>query len=217
MYTGLPILYSFRRCPYAMRARMAIAQAGISVELREVVLRAKPEHMLEISNKATVPVILLNDGTVIDESLDIMHWALSHSDTDQWLNNGSAKDMSALMEWNDGEFKYYLDRYKYADRYPEHDQLYYRKKAEVFLRDLEKRLVEHGFLCSEKRCLADMAIFPFIRQFAFADMNWFQSSKYTRLNHWLNQHINSDLFISIMAKYPTWQPDQEPLIFNPIK
>ncbi len=211
--TNHPVLYSFRRCPYAMRARLAIAKSGISVELREVVLRNKPQQLLKISAKATVPVLLLNNEKVIDESLDIMAWALSCRDPDNWLYKDSAEDIERLIQWNDGEFKYYLDRYKYADRYPEYNELYYREKAEVFLVELEKRLSKQSYLYGEKCSLADMAIFPFIRQFANVNPEWFHASKYKKLCHWLNQHIESALFISIMEKYPAWQVGDKKLIF----
>jgi len=197
-----------------MRARLAIANSAISVELREVVLRSKPQALLDISAKATVPVLQLTDGTVIDESLDIMHWALAINDPDNWKNQTIADDTQQLIQYNDGEFKYYLDRYKYADRYPEHTEQYYREKAEVFLTELESRLAKHNYLCSGNCSLADMAIFPFIRQFANVDTDWFQSSKYQNLRQWLTRHIESDLFISIMDKYPAWQADDEKLIMN---
>ncbi|MFW5444175.1 MAG: glutathione S-transferase [Methylococcaceae bacterium] len=208
------ILYSFRRCPYAMRARLAITTAAITVELREVVLRNKPQQLLDISPKATVPVLLLLDGTVIEESLEIMTWALSKNDPENWLNTDYAEDIQQLIQWNDNEFKYYLDRYKYADRYPEHDQQYYREKAETFLTDLEKRLDKQAYLCNQKCSLADMAIFPFIRQFANVNLDWFQTANYPKLNRWLKKHLKSCLFISIMDKYPAWQAGDKKLIFN---
>ncbi len=213
MNSSHPILYSFRRCPYAMRARLAIANSTISVELREVVLRNKPQQLLDISAKGTVPVLLLPDGTVIDESLDIMYWALAQNDPDNWLANDLTEDIKQLIQDNDGEFKYYLDRYKYADRYPEQHETYYREQAEQFLIGLENRLSQHRFLCSDNISLADMAIFPFIRQFANVNTDWFQSSGYNHLKLWLKQHIESELFISIMDKYPAWQADNEVLLF----
>jgi glutathione S-transferase len=205
MHPTLPVLYSFRRCPYAMRARLAIATAAIPIELREVVLRNKPQQLLDISPKGTVPVIQLSDGKIIEESLDIMYWALSQNDKNSWLKNGSTEDIQQLIHYNDGEFKYYLDRYKYADRYPENDEQFYREKAEAFITELEKRLTNRNFLCSENCSLADMATFPFIRQFSNVNYDWFQSSKYQNLKHWLNGHLESDLFLSIMEKYPAWQ------------
>lgn len=212
--TTYPILYSFRRCPYAIRARLAIAKAEITVELREIILRAKPQQLLDISAKGTVPVLQCQDGNVIDESIDIMSWALSYHDPDNWLKNASSDDMNYLIHWNDGEFKYFLDRYKYADRYPEYTEKYYREKAEPFLSELEKRLSKHGFLCSDESCLADIAVFPFIRQLAAVDIYWFQSSEYKNLNHWLNRLIDSDLFVSVMKKHSAWEPEQARLFFN---
>jgi len=215
MDTTKPILYSFRRCPYAMRARLAIAASAVTVELREVVLRDKPQHLLDVSPKGTVPVLLLDNGKVIEESLEIMHWALSINDPKNWKSNALAKEIEQLIQKNDQSFKYYLDRYKYADRYPEHSEHYYRQKAEVFITELESRLSQQLFLCNDQCSLADMAIFPFIRQFANVDKDWFQSSGYQKLNQWLNKHIESDLFIAIMQKYPAWQMDDKVLIFNP--
>jgi len=212
----LPILYSFRRCPYAMRARLAIANSLISVELREVVLRNKPQSLLDISPKGTVPVLLLTDTTVVDESLDIMYWSLSINDPDHWLTEDFIMEIQQLIEWNDGDFKYFLDRYKYADRYPEQSEQFYREKAESFLIELENRLSQQQFLCSNNCSLADTAIFPFIRQFANVDSDWFQSSKYQKLNQWLNKHLESELFISIMKKYPAWKEGDTQVVFQPL-
>lgn len=209
-----PILYSFRRCPYAMRARMAIAQASIAVELREVVLRNKPAQLLAISPKGTVPVLLLENGKLLEESLDIMHWAFSQQDKNNDISSDIAKDISQLIEQNDAEFKYFLDRYKYADRYTEQTELYYRQKAEAFIQELENRLSNHAFLCSNNISFADIAILPFIRQFANVNIHWFQSSPYQHVNHWLNKQLESALFISIMDKYPAWQADSKKLIFS---
>ena len=200
----IPVLYSFRRCPYAIRARLAIAYAGISVELREVMLRNKPQEMLEISPKGTVPVLQLPEGKVIDESLDIMHWALQQCDSDNWMDAKVQADIEALVQWNDDEFKYYLDRYKYSDRYPESPQEFYRGKAECFLHELENRLLHSRFICGERILLADVAIFPFIRQFAAVDRQWFELSQYQALNAWLKQWLESDLFISVMKKQQPW-------------
>lgn len=199
-----------------MRARLAIANSLLTVELREVVLRDKPPSLLVISPKATVPVLQLDNKTVIDESIDIMYWALSCNDPDNWLPSALTEQIQQLIHWNDGEFKYYLDRYKYADRYPEHDELFYRQQAEPFLAELEKKLSQHHFLCSDHCCLADMAIFPFIRQFANVNSLWFQSSQYQKLNQWLKRHIESSLFISIMKKYPAWLEGDKPVFFQAI-
>ena len=210
------ILYSFRRCPYAMRARLAIAKSGIQVELREVVLRDKPQALLDSSPKATVPVLITVENELIDESIDIMFWALDHADPDGWLNKlteEQKKISKEIITHNDGEFKHYLDRYKYADRYPDFSQEYYRQQAEKTLLDLEQRLVTHGYLVSAKPSIADMAVLPFIRQFAFADKAWFDQSPYPALKRWLEEFITSKLFADIMHKYPKWQAGQNPQYF----
>ena len=209
-------LYSFRRCPYAMRARLAISYClpKHAVELREVVLKDKPVSLINISPKATVPVLLLEGGQVLEESLDIMLYALSpRPDLEKVLLPDSLKaDMFSLIKVNDGDFKWALDRYKYADRY-EQSQTYYREKGEVFLGALNERLNSHRYLMGDEMTLADLAIFPFVRQFAHVDKLWFEASQYTALIQWLNHWLASDLFISIMTKYPQWQEGDEPVYF----
>lgn len=207
------ILYSFRRCPYAMRARMALRYSGCRVQLREVELKNKPDTLITISAKATVPVLLCGDGRVIDESLDIMHWALQQNDPDNWLQAQHLPEMKALVEHNDTIFKTHLDHYKYADRYPEFSQLEYRQRGEEFLQQLERRLQSQEFLLSRQISLADIAIFPFIRQFAHVDIGWFDQAAYPRLREWLYQWMDSTLFQSVMQKYTPWQAGDTPLIF----
>jgi len=202
----LPILYSFRRCPYAIRARMAIAQAGVTVELREVVLSNKPREMLALSKKGTVPVLQVK-GQVLDESLAIIYWALEQSDPDQWIVSHLTPEIHQLIERNDGEFKFYLDRYKYWNRYPEQTQSQYRRSAEDFIAQLEKLLCQSKFLLRDKICLADIAIFPFVRQFAFVDRLWFDASPYPRVRQWLEGFLHSPLFLQTMHKQPRWQSD----------
>jgi len=209
-----PILYSFRRCPYAMRARLAIAYSQQSVSLREIILKAKPPEMLLLSAKGTVPVLQLYNGEVLDESLDIMVWALSNNDPDNWLTDDIAP-LLALIETNDSEFKGWLDKYKYADRFPEQDERYYREHCEYFLVQLENRLTHHRYLFSNHISLADMAIFPFIRQFASVNKPWFEQSPYPQLKKWLDEQLNSALFLSIMDKYPTWLSNQTEHPFPP--
>ncbi|MED5509865.1 MAG: glutathione S-transferase [Pseudomonadota bacterium] len=213
---NLATLYSFRRCPYAMRARLAIAQSGIQCELREVVLKDKPQQLIELSPKATVPVLLTADDKVIDESIDIAFWALAQHDPDNWyqsLTSEQHEQMLALIENNDGEFKYFLDRYKYADRYPEQDERFYREQGEKTLTRLEQLLTEHDCLLRDSWTLADIALLPFIRQFAFVDKAWFDSSPYPRVRAWLEAFLESDLFRSVMKKYPQWQQGDEPVVF----
>lgn len=213
---SLPILYSFRRCPYAMRARLAIAASGISVELREVVLKDKPASLLAYSPKGTVPVLITPKNDVLDESLDIMHWALSLQNPHAWLSGLSDEqvaDTQFLIANNDGEFKHWLDHYKYADRYPDNTAEFYREQAEKTLKELEQRLSSHHGLIEDKWSLADMALLPFIRQFAFVDKAWFDTAPYPSVRQWLNDFLDSDLFKQIMIQYPQWHEGDEPTIF----
>lgn len=202
-----PILYTFRRCPYAMRARMAIQYSQVSVELREVVLRNKPQEMLDSSSKGTVPVLVLPCGRIIDESIDIMVWALQQSDPEHWLfaDRGKAKTVQQLIEKNDFCFKEHLDRYKYYDRFPGHSQQTYRQRGEEFLVELEDLLEKNKYLMANDLSLADIAIFPFIRQFAHVDKQWFFQAPYPQLIHWLDGIMNSECFTAVMKKYEPWR------------
>ena len=197
----LPLLYTFRRCPYAIRARMAIMASGVAVEMHEVDLRNKPAAMLACSPKGTVPVLQLADGSVLEESLDIMRWALGIDDPFGWLRRDAATmaDMSALMAKNDTTFKYFLDRYKYAGRYPEHSVAHYRGEGEKFLAELTARLDRRPWLGGESVGWADIAIFPFVRQFAQIDREWFYAAHAGPLARWLDAHIESTLFQAVMA------------------
>ena len=199
----LPILYSYRRCPYAMRARMALWAAQIQVEVREISLREKPAHLLQISPKGTVPVLQLPDGTVLEQSLDIMQWALMQNDPQGWLN-ADRDAVQHLIAINDGDFKKALDRYKYPERYPEHSPAFYREQGEQFLQVLETALQQHHFLVSDTASMADVAIFPFIRQFAAVDAAWFAASAYPGLRIWLESWLGSPLFAEIMQKFPVY-------------
>ena len=230
-------LYSFRRCPYAMRARMALRYCGVAVNIVEVSLKAKPAEMLALSSKGTVPVLSV-DGQVIDESLAIMHWALAQSDAQDWLLKDDPVGqqlIAELIEENDQVFKVHLNRYKYAERYPEQPMAFYRAEGEVFLRKLEgllegrdlttacrsllagdgasgnaaspdtpsragSLLQERSFLLAEHPSLADVALMPFVRQFAHVDREWFGQTPYHRLQGWLQRFLESDLFIGVMAK-----------------
>lgn len=191
-------LYSFRRCPYAMRARMALRYSGVPVEIVEVSLKAKPAAMLAISPKGTVPVLDAN-GQVIDESLEIMRWALAQHDPDDWLLGGDSR-IAELIEANDQAFKVQLNRYKYAERYPEQPMEVYRAEGAVFLQRLDKLLTDRDYLLAEHPCLADIALLPFVRQFAHVDREWFAQTPYVRLQAWLQRLLDSDLFTSIMKK-----------------
>lgn len=215
MTTALPILYSFRRCPYAMRARLGIHHSGMPVELREVVLRDKPACMLKYSPKGEVPVLVLPDGTVLEESLDIIHWALANNDPGQWLATDSdlLQQATSLIKENDTSFKHNLDRYKYPERYPDEQGPDYRAGGEVFLQKLEQCLSQHHYLLSEHISIADITIMPFIRQFAHTDKDWFDQAPYPHLQQWLAGFLESELFLSVMKKYPAWQPDDEVVLF----
>ncbi|MBT0667702.1 glutathione S-transferase [Novosphingobium profundi] len=208
MSQALPILYSFRRCPYAMRARLALRVAGLSCALREVKLAAKPAALLEASPKGTVPVLVLAGGTVVEQSLEVMRWALAHNDPEGWLE----RDDAALIARNDGPFKHDLDRYKYPERHAS-DPLAHRASALAILRDLDARIASQGQLCGPVRGLADMALMPFVRQFAATDRTWFDAQDLPALRQWLEGHLASELFTSVMAKYVPWQPGDEPVLF----
>ncbi|MDX1795431.1 MAG: glutathione S-transferase [Hydrogenovibrio sp.] len=207
-----PILYSYRRCPYAMRARMGVYASGIQVEQREIVFWDKPEPMLQASPKGTVPV-LVTGAEVIDESFDILLWALARSDRFGWLPESSdryrqAKDWVSL---NDYEFKPALDRYKYADRHPEHPQVVYRQQGEEFLAQCEAQLEKTLYLTGKQCSFADIAIFPFIRQFAHVDKTWWARRPYPKVYDWLKGHLDADYFRGVMKNRPVWQPGQHPL------
>ncbi len=206
----LPVLYSFRRCPYAIRARLALWMAGMTVELREVKLAAKPPQLIAASPKATVPVLVLADGTVIDESLAIMRWALGRSDPEGWL----AGDDAALIAANDGPFKHHLDRAKYPGRYDEDGATDHRAAALALLAPLEVRLAQAPCLCGEVRSLTDMALFPFVRQFAAIDPDGFAAQPLPRLQAWLEAHLASDLFAAIMPKFTPWKAGDAPILFG---
>lgn len=197
-----PLLYTFRRCPFAIRARMAIKISGIAVNMHEVKLRDKPAALLECSPKGTVPVLQLADDHVIDESLDIMLWALSINDPEHWLDgsNGLSEAAQALIKRNDEPFKKALDYYKYSVRLPEHSEQYYREQAEFFLKELDARLSQTDYLMGDRLTVPDIAIFPFIRQFSNVDKDWFYASPYKHLIQWLDARISSDLFTTVMQK-----------------
>ncbi len=211
-----PILYSFRRCPYAMRARMAVLASGEVVELREVVLRDKPAAMLAASAKGTVPVLVLGDGCVIDESLDIMLWALERFDPAGWLvpECGERTDMLALIAACEAEFKPHLDAYKYAAKDAPEARLAARERACSFLDRLECRLVDGAYLYGSRSALGDVAIFPFVRQFAFVDRDWFSAAGPPRLARWLDGFLQDRAFLDVMGKFAKWEPGRAPVFFG---
>ena len=199
-----------------MRARLGIYYAGIKVEIREVILRDKPSSLLDYSPKGTVPVLVISDKEVIEESIDIVRWALSHRDPQKLLptpNSRQQQQVEQLIEQNDGEFKYCLDRYKYADRYPEFPAEHYREQGEVFIKQLEQLLLKNSYLLGKALSIADIAIAPFIRQFAHVDRNWFDNAPYPRLKFWLASIIESQAFKDVFLKYPQWLHEHEPRYF----
>ncbi|UWR15201.1 glutathione S-transferase [Sulfitobacter sp. M368] len=202
-----PILYSFRRCPYAMRARLALAVSGTTTELREIVLRDKALAFLDASPSGTVPC-MVTEGGVIDESLDIMLWALRRRDPEGWLNMSNAGH-----EWvarADGPFKHALDRTKYATRYPDEEPSAHRDQAAAFLTELDAVIDQWIF---DHPTLADFAILPFVRQFAFIDKPWFDAQPWPNLQAWLERFLRSDRFAAIMGKYPKWAEGDAPTFF----
>lgn len=204
-----PVLYSFRRCPYAMRARLALAVSGTQVELREVKLSAKPAEMLAVSPKGTVPVMVLPGGHVIDQSIDIMRHALSRHDPEGWLE----RDDPALIASNDGPFKHDLDRYKYPERHGA-DAGQHRESGLAFLREIDRMVAGTGYLRGSSRGMADAAIIPFVRQFAAVDGEWFAAQPLDSLKRWLTDYLASETFQAIMLRVPPWSPTDEPRIVN---
>lgn len=207
-----PILYSFRRCPYAMRARLAVASAGVEVELREILLKDKPEAFLQASESGTVPSLVTADGVttngVIDESFDIMLWALKQNDPDGWL---AMPDEG--FDWitrADGPFKQALDRTKYETRYPDNDPSEQRAIAASFLSDLDAKIDDWMY---DRPTLADYAILPFVRQFAFIDKAWFDTQDWPNLQGWLERFLKSESFSAMMVKYPPWKEGDAPVVF----
>jgi len=200
MSTTLPILYSFRRCPYAMRARMSIVRTRFTCEHREVILRDRPDHMMEISPKGTVPVLLLPNGKVIEESLEIMQHVLSWELSTEDLN---------WVDRNDNEFKFHLDRYKYPNRYENIDSLEQRSMAKAYLDDLDQ------FLSNEISHSLSDALFPFVRQFANHDREWFDAQNWEHLHDWLANNLSSKEFALCMKKYPQWCEGDELVTFPP--
>ncbi|MEM9739670.1 MAG: glutathione S-transferase [Pseudomonadota bacterium] len=213
MTADIPILYSFRRCPYAMRARLALHASGIACELREVVLRNKPTEMLAASPKGTVPVLVVPAGTVIDESLSIMRWALEQNDPKGWLASRD-REIQGWIDEIDGAFKHHLDRYKYPNRFGDLDPKPHREAGYSILQRLEHTLSNHGFLVGATESLADIATFPFVRQFANTDRDWFDALDLPSLNAWLAHYLGAPDFLAIMGKHAPWQGGRGPIVFS---
>ncbi len=210
---NLPILYSFRRCPYAMRARMAIHISSQKCEIREVLLRDKPPSMLEYSSKGTVPVLVLQSGEVIDESLDVIDWALNLNDPDNWQRSKDNEKTKELIKINDGEFKHHLDRYKYSKRYDNEDPEFHRKKCLSFIEKVNSELQNSKYIFDDEISYIDISLLPFIRQFRIADNEWFDELPYENVKSWLSNFLNSELLESIMSKHDLWKEGDEVTIF----
>jgi len=216
MSAKYPILYSFRRCPYAMRARLALMVSNRVCELREVVLRDKPQEMLEVSAKGTVPILIDVDGRVLDQSIDIMLWALRQHDPEKWLmpEQGSVTEMLELIALFDEGFKSHLDRYKYPDRYPGVDAQAHRHEGSLYLGRLNAQLSATKYLFGNNVALADMAIAPFVRQFAHTDRAWFNEQPWPGLQAWLAEFTDSEIYASVMQKYAKWESGNAGVVFG---
>ena len=206
-----PILYSFRRCPYCMRAHMALKYAGPEIILREVELSNLPPEALAVSPHATVPSLVIRDDEFMDESWDIVKWAVRQNDPDNWLgeNNEYLQESEMLVETNDYSFKEDLDHYKYADRHPDHPMEYYRARCEEFLEELEEMFDENAFLLTDRITIADIAVFPFVRQFAKVDIDWFERAPYPKLQHWLSNMLDTEWFKEAFKKHEIWNSGSE--------
>jgi len=212
-----PILYSLRQCPYAMRARIGLLLAKQPVVLRDIVMTNIPTEMLTVSPKGTVPVLVLTDSSVIEESLDIMLWALQQNDPDNLLYSHECEaldNMLTLIKRCDSEFVDALKKYKAASRYHDSNILSYRQQCEIFINNLEESLTKHHFIMGDSASLVDFAILPFIRQFSNVDKKCFKQSPYPRLQHWLENHYQNPLFARAMTKYPQWLDSKEVVIFG---
>jgi len=221
--TTLPVLYSLRNCPFAMRARIAIYKSQQAVALRELVLSNKPPEFIAASPKATVPTLVLPNNKVIDESIDVMLWALHNSDPKQLLRNTNEAenktqaDMLALIKVFDTEFKPSLEAYKCAKRYHEANLVECRQACEVYIQRLEDALIAHKFVFDNQESMADIAIMPFIRQFAKVERKWYLQSPYPKLKSWLVDYLQSAMFTKVMAKYPLWSASQDPIAFGDVQ
>lgn len=207
----LPILYSLRHCPFAMRARLAIFKSQKAVELRDVKLTNKPVSMLVASPKGTVPILVVSSQHIIEESIDVMLWVLQQNDPDNMLDE-LATAMTFIQRY-DREFKPCIEAYKCAKRYHETNLEECRRACEVFIQDLELRLSQHAYVLGEQESIADLAILPFIRQFAKVERPWYVQSSYTHVKRWLNSYLQSAMFNKIMAPNPIWEEGNKGIVF----
>lgn len=211
-----PILYSFRRCPYAIRARYTLSLLNINVEIREVTLKNKPAALLELGGRSTVPQLICEKGVRYPESMDIIRWAMAKHQSKQTSPSYSEVEERAITAWlfqTDHRFKYWLDKYKYADRHPSFSQAYYRSQGERLLRRLELKLTHRAYLLGDNMTIADVLVFPFIRQFRGVDQTWFDQSQYNNVKRWLMEIIEAETFAKVMVKLPAWQEGDEKRYF----
>jgi glutathione S-transferase len=225
---SLPVVYSLQHCPYAMRARMGLLLAKQPVLLRAIVLKDKPAELLAASPKGTVPVLIVdasqsgidkrtNNSLLIEESLEIMLWALAQNDPNNLLYSEDTTALPAMLSLNhtsDTTFRDGLKKYKCAARYHDENEVECRQHCEIFINDLEQRLTQRTYLMGETLSFADFAILPFIRQFAKVDRKWYLQAPYPKLQQWLNNHLQSPLFSKTMAKYPLWLESREDCLFG---
>lgn len=215
--SSLPMLYSLRNCPYAMRARMAVYVSGQAVQLRDIVLSDKPVHMHQVSPKGTVPVLVLSNGEVLEQSLEIMMWAFEQSDPNNYLMSDSPNtraEMLSLVDLFDTEFKLRLEKYRSAKRYHNESVLEHRLACEQYLKMLELKLSQHAYLMSHSPSLADLAILPFIRQLARVERQWYLQSPYPNIRKWLDDYLQSRMFSKVMTKYPLWLTEKSLIVFS---
>ncbi len=212
-----PILYSLRRCPYAMRARLALLQAKQTVVLRDIVMTNIPPEMLAVSPTGTVPLLILDDSSIVDESLDIMIWALDQNDPNNLLYSEQPDvlpSMLSLINRNDNDFVNALDKYKAASRYHDSDEHHFREQCESFISHIEYCLKEHKYLMGPHPSLADYALLPFLRKFSRIDRKWYLQAPYPNLQNWLNTHYENPLYSKAMKKYPQWLDHREVIFFG---
>ena len=215
--TDLPILYSLRNCPYAMRARFGIFKSKQQVILRDIVLSNKPDEMIAASPKGEVPTLVVSSSLVIDQSLEVMLWALNKSDPNDLLHSNNEEALPLMLKFIaafDIGFKAAFDKYSAAKRYHDDNVEQYRQNCEVYINDLEQRLNKHAFLMSENESLADIALISFIRKFAKVERKWYLQSPYPKVRAWLNSYLQSALFSKVMKEYPLWLESKELIIFG---
>lgn len=213
----LPILYSLRRCPYAMRGRLGILLANQQVLIREIVTKDKPEQLLECSPKGTVPVLVLPAGEVIEQSLDVMMWALQQNDPQDLLRSGNpslSDQIHQLIQHNDNKFIGHLEKYRASVRYRNDDIEQRRNFCEAFITELERKLAQHDYLFGDSPSLADFAVMPFVSQFVRVEKKWFVQSEYQNVGRWLRTHLESKLYTQVMKQYPLWNDTKQDCLFG---